>query len=43
MNTAQNKEYEALTSDEQVIYNEAVNCGACHEDAMDAVCCTFPN
>ena len=29
-------EYDKLTEDEKALYDEAVNCGAGHEDAMEA-------
>lgn len=29
-------EFASLTPDQQADYEEAVRCGACHDDAMDA-------
>jgi len=36
MTKTQQAEFDALSADEKSLYFEAIACGACHDDAMDA-------
>jgi len=36
--TAEQTEYEALDDEQRSYYNEAKDCGATHNDAMEAAC-----